>query len=194
MAGNCPQSGPSPLFSCETRIINLFQEDLMKPLGKNARNWLMTFHILFVAVWIGAALFTIMIRLANQEMQSSEALYTLHMLSNKSDLLIIPSGVGVLITSLMISIFTKWGFFKFRWMTVVWIIFLGNIIVGGVVLGPLKRNVLAIVENDGLLALQNPIYIKNHALLSFGGILQVTLLALAILIIEFKPWGRRRMT
>src|SRR4030042_1319989 len=165
----------------------------MKPLGMTARNWLFTFHILFVAIWIGAALFTILIRLYNGAMQSGEALITLHILSNKSDLLIIPSGLGVLITSLMIATMTKWGFFKFRWMTVVWIIFFANIIMGVVVLSPLKKNILAIAEMEGLAALQSPIYIKNHALLTIGGIIQVLLLALAILIVKLKPWGGKQV-
>jgi hypothetical protein len=165
----------------------------VKPLGMTARNWLFTFHILFVAIWIGAALFTILIRLYNGAMQSDEALTTLHILSNKSDLLIIPSGLGVLITSLIIATMTKWGFFKFRWMTVVWIIFFANIIMGVVVLSPLKKNILAIAEMEGLAALQSPIYIRNHALLTIGGIIQVLLLALAILIVKLKPWGGKQI-
>jgi hypothetical protein len=158
-----------------------------------ARNWLFTFHILFVAIWIGAALFTILIRLYNGAMQSDEALTTLHILSNKSDLLIIPSGLGVLITSLIIATMTKWGFFKFRWMTVVWIIFFANIIMGVVVLSPLKKNILAIAEMEGLAALQSPIYIRNHALLTIGGIIQFLLLAYAILIVKLKPWGGKQV-
>ena len=164
----------------------------MKPLGITARNWLFTFHILFVAIWIGAALFTILIRLYNGAMQSDEALTTLHILSNKSDILIYTSVAGVLITSLIISTLTKWGFFRFRWMTVVWIIFFANIIMGVVVLSPLKKNILAIAEMEGLTALQNPIYTRNHALLTIGGIIQVLLLALAILIVKFKPWGGKQ--
>ena len=126
-------------------------------------------------------------------MQSGETLTTLHILSNKSDLLIIPSALGVLITSLIIATMTKWGFFKFRWMTVVWIIFFANIIMGVVVLSPLKKNILAIAEMEGLAALQSPIYIRNHALLTIAGILQVLLLALAILIVKLKPWGGKQV-
>ncbi|MFZ2098616.1 MAG: hypothetical protein WAV05_18445 [Anaerolineales bacterium] len=165
----------------------------MKPLGMTSRNWLFTFHILFVAIWIGAALFTILIRLYNGAMQSDEALTTLHILSNKSDILIYTSIAGVLITSLIISTLTKWGFFRFRWMTVVWIIFFANIIMGVVVLSPLKKNILAIAEMEGLAALQNPIYTKNHALLTIGGIIQILLLALAIFIVKFKPWGGKQV-
>jgi hypothetical protein len=125
-------------------------------------------------------------------MTSDEGLCLLHILSNKSDQLIYPSVAGVLITSLMIATMTKWGFFRFRWMTVVWIIFFANIIMGATVLSPLKKNILAIAELEGLAALQNPIYIKNHALLNLGGIIQVLLLSAAILIVKLKPWGRKQ--
>ena len=139
---------------------------MKKYLGTTARNWLLAFHILFVSIWMGSALFTILIRLNNNAMQSNEALVTLHILSNKSDLLIIPSGLGVLITSLMIATMTKWGFFRFRWMTAVWIIFFANIVMGIAVLSPLKKSILAIAEMEGLAALQNPFYTRDHALLT----------------------------
>jgi hypothetical protein len=93
----------------------------------------------------------------------------------------------------MIATMTKWGFFKFRWMTIVWIIFFANIIMGVVVLSPLKKNILAIAEMEGLAALQSPIYVRNHALLTIGGIIQVLLLALAILIVKLKPWGGKQI-
>jgi len=164
----------------------------MKPISTKARNWLLAFHIFFVSTWIGTAAFTILLRLFNNHMTSDEGLRLLHILSNKSDQLIYPSVIGVLITSLMIATMTKWGFFKFRWMTVVWIIFFANIIMGATVLGPMKRNILAIAELQGLAALQNPIYTRNHALLNLGGIIQVLLLAAAILIVKLKPWGRKQ--
>jgi hypothetical protein len=162
----------------------------MKPIGVKARNWLLTFHILSVSIWIGTAAFTILLRLFNHHMTSDEGLRLLHVLSNKSDQLIYPSVAGVLITSLMIATMTKWGFFKFRWMTVVWIIFFANILMGATVLSPLKKNILAIAELEGLAALQNPIYTRNHALLNLGGIIQVLLLAMGILLVKLKPWGR----
>jgi hypothetical protein len=126
-------------------------------------------------------------------MTSDESLRILHILSNKSDQLIYISVLGMLITSVMIATMTKWGFFKFRWITVVWIIFLANIIMGATVLSPMKKNILAIAEMEGLAALQNSIYVRNHALLTTGGIIQVLLLFFAIVIVKLKPWGKRRV-
>jgi hypothetical protein len=150
---------------------------MMKTLGKTGKNWLITFHILFVAIWIGTALFTILLRFNNRNMASDETLLALHVLSNKSDILIYISGIGVLITSIMIGTLTSWGFFRYPWMVAVWIIFLANLVMGAAVLGPLKKNILAFVESEGLGALQNSIYTRNHLILSLAGILQVLLLA-----------------
>jgi hypothetical protein len=77
-------------------------------------------------------------------------------------------------------------------MTVIWIIFLANIIMGAAWLSPLKKNILATAELEGLAALQNPIYTRNHALLTIGGIIQVLLLVLGTLIVKFKPWKQPR--
>ena len=89
---------------------------MKKYLGNTARNWLLTFYILFLSIWLGSALFTILIRLYNQTMQSDETLTTLHILSNKSDMLIIPSGIGVLITAVMIATMTKCFFYSVEWL------------------------------------------------------------------------------
>lgn len=165
----------------------------MKPIGTNARNWLFTFHILFVAIWIGAALSANLLLLYNDEMPSAEALSTLHFLIKKLDNLIIPSGIGVFLTSLMISSMTKWGFFKFRWMIVIWIILLAQIIFGVIALGSLTENTLTIAESEGLGALQNIGYSRDSTLLFIAGTLQVFVLAVAIWIVKFKPWGRRQV-
>ena len=164
----------------------------MKPLGKTGKNWLITFHILFVAIWVGTALFTILLRFNNRNMDSDETLLALHVLSNKSDQLIYVSVLGILITSIMIGTLTSWGFFRYPWMVAVWIIFLANLVMGAAVLGPFKRNILAFAENEGLAALQNPIYNRNHLVLSLAGILQVLFLASGIFICKTKPWGRWR--
>lgn len=165
----------------------------MKPIGTNARNWLFTFHILFVAIWIGAALSANLLLLYNDQMSNAEALSTLHILIKKLDVLIVPSGIGVLITSLLISTLTKWGFFKFNWMIILWIVLLSQLIFGIVVLGPLTENTLALAESEGLAALQNLAYTRDSALLFVAGTVQVLVLAAAIWVIKFKPWGKREV-
>src|SRR5512139_907756 len=100
----------------------------MKPLEKTPQNWLFTFHILFVAIWLGTALSANLLILFNKDMPSGEALAALHVLVKKLDLLIIPSGIGVLLTSLIVSTMTKWGFTKFRWIIILWIILIAQLI------------------------------------------------------------------
>ena len=69
-------------------------------------------------------------------------------------------------------------------MTVIWIILVAQVIFGAAVLRPFSEKTLAILESEGLVALQNPIYTKNHTLLSIGGTLKVLVLVLVILIIK----------
>jgi hypothetical protein len=163
----------------------------MKPLGTKVKNWLFSFHILFVAIWIGAALAANIILLYNQAMSSDEALATLHLLIKKLDVIIIPAGIGVLLTSLLISWLTPWGFFKFRWIIVIWIILLAQIIFGIAVMGPLTENTLALAESLGLAALQDLAYSQGSIWLFVAGTVQVLVLAAVIWIVKFKPWGKR---
>jgi len=162
----------------------------MKTLGRTGRNWLLTFHVFLVSVWIGAALSSNLMLRFNTQMQSDEALLTLHVLVKKLDLLIIPSGVGVLLTSLLISTLTGWGFFKFRWHTVTWVLYFVLLASGIAVLGPLTDSLLAIARSEGIAALGNPVYTRDSTLLFIFGTIQVLGLWFLIWLVEFKPWGR----
>jgi hypothetical protein len=148
-------------------------EDGMKPLEKNPQNWLLTFHIFFVAVWLGAALSANVLILFNKDMPNGEALAALHGIVKKLDILIVPSGIGVVLTSLIVSTMTKWGFTKFRWIIVLWVILIAQLVFGIVVLGPLTESLLSISLREGLAALENPVYIQDHTWLFVLGTVQV---------------------
>jgi hypothetical protein len=127
---------------------------MMKTLRKTGQNWLKVFHIIFVAAWLGAALSANLLKLLNRQMPNGEALAALHLLVKKMDMLIIPSAIGVVVTSVLISLLTNWGFTIFRWITVLWIVLITQIVYGIVVLGPLTDSLLEMATSEGLLPLK----------------------------------------
>ena len=66
--------------------------------------------------------------------------------------ILVPGAVGCLLTGIVYGIFTHWGFFKHRWLTVKWTLTLFMILFGTFYMGPLvKGNVLignAIMEGN----------------------------------------------
>lgn len=165
----------------------------MKKLDSRGRLWLLTFHLFFAAIWIGAAISMNLIVLFKATPRSGEELYAF-ILSVKliDDMLIAPSAIGVLITGLLISLMTKWGFFKFPWVTAKWA-GTGAMLMSGVFgLLPWLNKMMAISHAQRLLPLQDSSYMYYRTRLLIFGNIQVLILAYMVLISLFKPGGKGR--
>ena len=108
------------------------------------------------------------------------------------DFIIIPGAFGSLITGLIYALFTNWGFFKYRWITVKWIINVGGILFGTFYLGPWLNSMPLISAKLGLEALSDPAYLYNKTMNSWFGPVQVATLIFAAFISVLKPWKKAR--
>ncbi len=99
--------------------------------------------------------------------------------------------MGSLITGLLISLFTNWGFFKFRWVIFKWTATLAQIIFGTFWLGPWTDGATAIADLERGLALQNTTYLYDKQMAVIFGSVQLLLLLAQVLISAYKPWGKR---
>lgn len=164
----------------------------MKKLGVNGRRWLFTFHIVFASGWIGTRIASNLVLLVKNNPSSGETLYAMHViLEQLADFLIAPSAIGVLLTSLLISAMTNWGFFKFHWITVSWIGTVALLILGAVWLGPWTSKLVAMSNTQGLVALSDPTYGYYRTMVLVFGTVQALALILMVCIHQFKPWGRK---
>ena len=164
----------------------------MKKLRSKSQRWLKCFHIFFVCSWVGAA---VILTAMNFSMKASEGMqfHGIH-LSMKfiDDFIIIPGAFGCLLTGLLYSVFTNWGWFKHRWVMVKWIINVFGIVFGTFWLGPWLNSLPLIAETMGLNALSDPVYMHNRTMLSYWGTFQVATLVFAVFISTLKPWGKRK--
>ena len=103
---------------------------------------------------------------------------------------LVPGAIGCLLTSLAFSLWTNWGWFKHRWITVKWIICLFGILFGTFALGPWLSGLAATAKQQGLGALTDPGFLRGRALLLVLGSLQVATLVFAAAISVLKPWKR----
>jgi hypothetical protein len=165
----------------------------MKKLGVKERQWLFTFHIIFASGWIGTRIVSNLILLVNNNPPSGETLYAMHVILEQiADFLIVPSAIGVLLTSLLISTMTNWGFFKFHWITVSWISTVALLILGAVWLGPWTSKLVVISDTKGLTALRDPTYRHYRTMVLIFGTIQALALIFVVWMKQFKPWGRRK--
>ena len=159
----------------------------MKKLSSKGQRWLKTIHIFFACLWIGGVLSLILMMIFLNAENGLE-LYGIHVSMEFIDYIIIaPGGMGSLLTGLLYSIFTNWGWFKHRWVIVKWCINLYGAILGTFWLGPWLNKMVDIVHSEGMAALSDQAYIHNKAMsLSFGSF-QLLTLFLALYLSVHKP-------
>jgi hypothetical protein len=107
------------------------------------------------------------------------------------DWMIIPAAVGSLITGLMFSMLTPWGFFKWRWVTVKWIVTIIMTLFGVFYLSPWLHEMAAITVSDPAGALQNETFIANQRMLSLSGGPMFVAMFFLIFVSVIKPWSGR---
>lgn len=145
--------------------------------------------MLFVCMWVGGALGILLVQ--NVLRAHGAELYGMD-LSSKiiDDMVVIPGAMGSLLTGLLYSLFTPWGFFRQRWVTVKWAITLYGVLFGTFFLGPWLNSLPPVSQALGAGALSDYGYMRARGLNSFWGGFQVCTLLFALFISVLKPWSR----
>lgn len=164
----------------------------MKKLSAGGRNWLKGFHMIFACMWVGAAII-LSVKQFSVNPSSGGELYGITSTLDFIDLfIIIPGAIGVLVSALVYSIWTHWGWFKHPWITVKWIICIYGVVFGTYPLGSWMSGLARISKEQGLAALSDPTYLHNRTMLLWFGTFQVATLVFAVFVSVLKPWKRRK--
>jgi len=164
----------------------------MKKSGSTGIDWLKVIHLILVSMWVGGGISLVLVFwLAHPS--TGDELYGVN-LSMKiiDDFIIIPGALGSVFIGIVYGIWTKWGFFRHRWITVKWILTMLQVLFGTFFLGPWLNGNVAIADKLRGEAFTNPQFLYNQQMNAIFGILQVTLLLVVIWISVFKPWKQRK--
>ena len=163
----------------------------MKKLGFKGRRWLKIAHLFLACVWMSAGLILVILGLS-MKAESGQALYGINaVMKFIDDFVIIPAANGTLLTGLIYGIWTKWGFFKQRWIIVKWAITLYGIVFGTFFLGPWLNALPPIAGKLGMAALSDPAYMHAKKMNLIFGSIQVATLIFALAISVLKPWKKK---
>ncbi len=99
-----------------------------------------------------------------------------------------PAAVVTLLTGIVYSLFTKWGFFKHGWLVYKWIATEAIILTGTFYLGPMVTKMLAITDLQRLDALNDPYYMQGVTIGIWAAIINTILLLVAVFFSVYKPW------
>jgi len=81
------------------------------------KNWLLSAHVAFAALWTGTVLSMFVLALRNQNSTNADVLHALNSAINLlDDYVVIPSALGSLLTGTLLCWLTVWGFFKHYWV------------------------------------------------------------------------------
>ena len=161
-------------------------------LSLRQKNWVLSFHIGFAALWTGTVLSMFLIALRNNRTDNADILFALNSVINLlDDFIVIPAAIGSVVTATILCWQTNYGFFKFYWVITKWILTTGLIMFGTFWLFPWGNTAEAIAQSDGLNALNNAIYRFDAKGVLIGAAIQILFLLGIIVISTLKPWGRR---
>jgi hypothetical protein len=105
---------------------------------------------------------------------------------------VIPGAFGCLVTGILYSSLSNWGFFKHTRMIFKWIVTIVAILFGTFFLGPWETAMMDISGKLGMTSLSNADYIYNQKMNLIFGTIQVLVLMITIFISIFKPWKSRK--
>lgn len=165
----------------------------MKELTASKRKWLKSFHLLSAGLWVSCGTIILAFQILSKNITDDKYLYMLNFLSDFIDMkILVPSAISCLITGLIYSIWTKWGFFKYRWLTFKWIVTVTIITMGTIWTGPWISEMTELSLKYGIEVFKNDRYIeigRNQFIM--GLCMNITLIA-TIFISVFKPWGKNK--
>lgn len=166
----------------------------MSKLHGYSLKWLKGFHLLAVSCWVGGAVSLLLLYFLKNDVIDGAVLYGINRSIHHVDMavVVIPGALGCLITGLIYSSLSNWGFFKYRWLIVKWIVTIAAILFGTFFLGPWETHMMEISGNIGISALRDQEYLYNEKMnVVFGGI-QVLVLIVTMFISIFKPWKAKQ--
>ncbi len=164
----------------------------MPKLNATARMWLKGIHIVFIGAWVGAATCMLLLHFVSRPTSGDEMYAINEALKLIDDFVIIPAAIGSLLTGLLISWLTPWGFFKWRWIVVKWALTISVMLFGTFALGPWVNGMAEISAAERWQALQNPTYLHYRQMLSIFSSPQFIVLLFMVIISVLKPWGRSK--
>ena len=162
-------------------------------LSAQGMKLLKVFHLIFIMMWtIGVVIMSILNW--KSEAYLPKFIYNQEMSLFIDYVFVIPGAICAVITGIIYGIKTNWGFFKYKWITVKWVLGIFVIIIGTFVLHPIALDIL---YNTEYLPEENyKIYLNDWRLdivtLQIMATIQAVALLFLIVVSVYKPWMKKK--
>lgn len=174
---------------CKFALFYIKSSEIMRTIGMTGQKWLKTVHLLAAILWIGCGIAMNLLRVTIMP-DTPEGMVVLSLsIKILDDLLIFGGVIGILVTAIVYGVWTRWGFFKQRWLTVKWIMTVVMILIGWIIMGPA---VSGNVQSPEWYATNMAVYNSNLGISAVWGPIQLLLLGGVLVISVFKPWKAKK--
>ena len=166
----------------------------MRKFGSLGLKILKMLHILLIVLFLGGILssFALLLKL---DLSNYEDVYINYKIFNLiSDNVVKIGAQGTILLGAVYGFFTRWGFIKYKWLAVKWILFIVQTFVGIFVVDKLMVANTALLETENILVLSNPAFLHNHYLRLYVVIAQIGLTLFALILSVLKPGRSRRFS
>jgi hypothetical protein len=164
----------------------------MAPLNPTGRLWLKGFHIFATALWVGSGICLMAMNLIARPENGYELHGVLLTLKLIDDVVLIPSAIGSFLTGLLLSWLTPWGFFKWRWVTLKWVLTIALMVFGTFWMGPWLNEMEMIAASRPDDAFADPALLGDRLRLLITAVPMLLALLVMVFISVIKPWRRHR--
>ena len=166
----------------------------MKKLGSTGMKWLKIIHLIGIVIWIGGAMCMMALAFGVPLTTINEVKSAYTAMKIIDDIIVRNGALITMLTSLIYGIWTNWVFFKQRWVTAKWGIFIGQLIFAIFFLSRWLEANLAIMKNESALVLNNPAFLRNHLSNQIGMMVMIAAFIVVIGISVLKHWKKKTNT
>lgn len=165
----------------------------MKKLSPRGIKILKIVHLFFAVLWIGGGIALLLVLFSVSPENGDELYMKSRIIQIIDDFLIIPGALGSFFIGIVYGIWTNWGFFKHKWITVKWVVTVAQILFGTFVLGPWVNENVEIASQLRDAAMDNAVLLHNVQMSQIFGSGQVFLLVAVFLVVSvLKPWKGKK--
>lgn len=166
----------------------------MQEFSPKARKGALMLHVVCCATWMGAATgMMVLILWRGGTAETDESFATIWMaIKTIDDLVIIAAAGSSFLSGCLLCWGTKWGFFKWYWVAIKFVLTAILVVFGATCLGPWINQAAAIAAEQGASGVQDLGFRRLYSRLCLWGSLQMAVLLAIFWLSVFKPWSRIR--
>ncbi len=154
---------------------------------------LLSFHIVMVSIWLGSLTSILLLEIGKHSSLSAAYFFVVdRFIFIVFDSVVMYVAIAVAISGLLFSMFTSWGFFKFRWITVKWISISLLAIILIFLASPAINGMAATSDVFRQQCVSNTEYSSFEKQVVFYSAIQLAVLFFLIFLSAMKPWGVRK--